>query len=71
MSKIREAIILTCAFLFWAVDSTPEFISVKYIFRGTQENWKDFNEGRMAYKESENQVLKGAVKGTEDVLPGV
>lgn len=71
MSKIREVIVLTCAFLFWAVDTTPEFISVKYIFRGIRENWKDFNEGRMAYKESENQVLAGAVKGTEDVLPSV
>lgn len=71
MSKIREVIVLTCAFLFWAVDTTPEFISAKCIFRGIQENWKDFNEGTMAYKESGNRALEGAVKGTEDVLPSV
>lgn len=73
MSKIREVIVLTCAFLFGAVHTIPGVLSLFLESTFSEESRK---VGRSTVKEdeaheaSENQVLKGAVKGTEDILLG-
>lgn len=73
MSKIREVTVLTCASLFWAVHTIPGVLSLFLESTFSEESRKI---GRSivtedeAHEGSESQVSKGAVKGTEDILPG-